>query len=203
MLAGGGVAWATAAMKAGRFAVPPAPPGARPDLAGLSCRWTPIAGAARRDRVAARRSRARGVDAARVAPVLASRARGSRRPRPARAIRCRAEGPDSAGRRRGWTSRRVRPAAAASRCGARQLKVALATLVAWILDRTGWKVGGFDPANYRGTTARNADFRKFDDGLRLTVDCDAATRAASRPSLRAAAAAGTGRLRGLTRRPAP
>ncbi len=48
--------------------------------------------------------------------------------------------------------------------------------LAWVLDATGWKVGGFDPSTYRRTTARNADFRKYDDGLRLTIDCDDATR---------------------------
>ena len=42
MFAGGGAAWADREMKAGRFLVPGAPAGARPDLAGLSCRWNPI-----------------------------------------------------------------------------------------------------------------------------------------------------------------
>ena len=39
MFMGGGLAWAEAAMKRGLFAVPPAPPGTRPDLTGLSCRF--------------------------------------------------------------------------------------------------------------------------------------------------------------------
>src|ERR1700724_3076909 len=42
MFSGGGLAWADGAMKRGRFAVPPAPPGTRPDLSGLSCRWNDI-----------------------------------------------------------------------------------------------------------------------------------------------------------------
>ena len=42
MFAGGGAAWADREMKAGRFLVPAAPAGARPDLTGLSCRWSPI-----------------------------------------------------------------------------------------------------------------------------------------------------------------
>jgi hypothetical protein len=39
---GGGLSWAESRMKAGEFAVEPGPPGARPDLTGLSCRWSPI-----------------------------------------------------------------------------------------------------------------------------------------------------------------
>jgi hypothetical protein len=52
MLAGGGAAWATAQMKAGHFAIPEAAPGARPDLTGLSCRWTPMNARAPRKRTA-------------------------------------------------------------------------------------------------------------------------------------------------------
>jgi hypothetical protein len=42
MFAGGGASWAEAEMKAGRYRIDPAPPGTRPDLTGLSCRWNPI-----------------------------------------------------------------------------------------------------------------------------------------------------------------
>lgn len=37
MFSGGGIAWADSAMKQGDNAVQPAPPGAHPDLSGLSC----------------------------------------------------------------------------------------------------------------------------------------------------------------------
>ena len=42
MFSGGGIAFADAAMKRGEIAVPPAPPGAHPDLSGLSCRYEEI-----------------------------------------------------------------------------------------------------------------------------------------------------------------
>ena len=188
MLAGGGAAWATAAMKAGRFAVPPAPPGERPNLEGLSCRWTPIA--ARHGAIVSLIVAPRGgVDAARVAPVLdrvlaevAGLAQeGHPVPR---------DGPGFA-----WPPAGLDLEARASRrhgepLWLRRIKVALATLVAWVLDRTGWRLGGFDPMNYRRTTARNADYRKYDDCLRLTIDCDAGTRERIEAILRAAAAAG-------------
>ena len=45
------------------------------------------------------------------------------------------------------------------------------TLVGYIAFRSGWHIGGFDPTRYRQNIAINSDYRKFDDGLRMTVDC--------------------------------
>src|SRR4051812_14491180 len=42
IFSGGGLGWAEAAMKRGKFAVPAAPPGSQPDLSGLSCRFEEI-----------------------------------------------------------------------------------------------------------------------------------------------------------------
>ena len=188
MFADGGVAWATSAMKSGRYAVAPAPSGARPDLAGLSCRWTPMP--ARRDAIVSLLVQPReGADARRVAGVLAAviaeiaRLDGDGTPVPVEGpgFRWPPEGLEleaRAGRKPGTPLWRER------------IKLGLATLLAWILDVTGWKVGGFDPGNYRRTTARNADFRKYDDGLRLTIDCDAATQARIEALLREGAAEG-------------
>ena len=36
-------------------------------------------------------------------------------------------------------------------------------------------MGRFDPVAYRRDSAGNTDFRKYDDGLKLTVDCPADT----------------------------
>jgi len=188
MLAGGGVAWATAAMKSGRYAVAAAPPGARPDLAGLSCRWTPMP--ARRGaivsllvqpREGAPRDRVERLLRAVVAEIASLDGEGTPVPAEGPGFRWPPEGLEleaHAGRKPGVPLWRER------------ITLVLATLVAWILDVTGWKVGGFDPGNYRRTTARNADFRKFDDGLRLTIDCDAATQSRIEALLRDAAAEG-------------
>ena len=43
MFAGGGLAWADAAMRRGEFAATAAPPGARPDLTGLTCSFDQMA----------------------------------------------------------------------------------------------------------------------------------------------------------------
>jgi hypothetical protein len=188
MFAGGGAAWATAAMKAGRFAVPAAAPGERPDLTGLSCRWTPMAAINGAIVSLIVQPRA-GVPLADVEPVLrrildrvATLAREGD-PVPG-------DGPGFA-----WPPEGLELEARATRrtdepLWRRRLALWLATLVAWILDRTRWKVGGFDPVVYRRTTALNADWRKYDDGLRLTIDCDAVTCAAIEAELRTGTEAG-------------
>lgn len=188
MFAGGGVAWATAQMKAGRFAVPAAEAGARPDLTGLSCRWTPMP-AVNGAIVSVLVQPRAGVDLAAVEPLIgrvlqrvAGLARGGD-PVPG-------DGPVFA-----WPPEGLDLEARASRRAGEPLwwqrvRLWLGTLVELVLDRTGWKLGRFDLAVYRRVSARNADWRKFDDGLRLTIDCDDATRAALESDLRAGAAAG-------------
>lgn len=188
MFAGGGVAWATAQLKAGQFAVPAAGAGARPDLSGLSCRWTPMP-SANGSIVSLLVQPREGVAFAAIGPVVARvlqrvatlARQGDPVPGDGPGFDWPPAGLDleaRAGRRAGGALWRERA------------KVWLATLIAWILDRTRWKLGSFDPTVYRRTTARNADWRKFDDGLRLTIDCDAATLAAIEAELGAGAQAG-------------
>ena len=43
------------------------------------------------------------------------------------------------------------------------------TLFAWFILFTGMKVGSFDSRHYREFTSLNTDYRKFQDGLRVTV----------------------------------
>ncbi len=173
MITGGGLAWAEAEVKAGRHAVVPAPPGTRPNLAGLSCRWTPIEN--RRGVILSvlvtpvPRADVAGFDAV-VGEVLATVATADRSGHPVPM-----EGP-------GFTwppdglELEARASAGLRPVGHRRRLLLLVTLLAWLLDRTGWRVGDFDPVAYRTDTARNTDFRKFDDGLRLTVDCAPETR---------------------------
>jgi hypothetical protein len=51
------------------------------------------------------------------------------------------------------------------------LRVILETLVAFVVMRLGIRVGGFDPGVYRRVVVENSDFRKYDDSLRMTLDC--------------------------------
>ncbi len=54
---------------------------------------------------------------------------------------------------------------------ARRLKLFVVGLASWAVLKFGIRLGGFDPAHYRRQTTQNTDFRKFDDGLRMTIDC--------------------------------
>ncbi|WP_156419510.1 DUF3095 family protein, partial [Aureimonas sp. AU12] len=69
-------------------------------------------------------------------------------------------------------------------------RVLLRTAFSTALFRFGLSVGGFDPARYRRELVENTDFRKFDDGLRMTIDCTPAL--ATRIEARLAAAEGAG-----------
>lgn len=191
MFAGGGLAWAEARMKQDAFAVPPAPPGTRPDLTGLSCRWDnlrarnglilslvvqPVPGG---DPAGFRSVVAQVVD-------LAEGLAQSGHPIPPQGPRVR------------WPPAGLELEARAIRGGRgrlvlRKLGLLLSHLMVWGLMRTGLKLPRFDPAHYRARVSANADFRKFDDGLKMTLDCDAATRD------RIAAVLRTGETAGLIR----
>lgn len=184
MFDGGGVAFAEAEMKAGRYAITPAGPGARPDLSGLSCRWRPLR--ARRGEmvsiivrpasagIAAFRTTVRGL------LQLLGEAEEGMAPSDLRVslgspAATRLEALASRGTRRSWRQ---------------MMRVWMHTLFGWALFATHLRLGGFDPDTYRAVTAQNADARKFGDGLLLTVDCDADLSARVRASLEAAAARG-------------
>jgi hypothetical protein len=172
MFSGGGLAFAEAQMKEGRFAIEPAPAGQRPDLAGLSCRYMPI-------------TSKNGV----VLSLIVKRAEGASEAEYAAAVMdilsllrqldrdghpVPAEGPPVR-----WGSQGFELEARASRrretLAWRKLKLALIVGASWLILKTGVRVGSFDPAHYLRQTTQNTDFRKFDDGLRMTLDCSEAT----------------------------
>src|SRR5436305_620061 len=45
------------------------------------------------------------------------------------------------------------------------------TFLAYVIMRFGIKVGGFVPKVYTQQVVENSDFRKYDDGLRMIIDC--------------------------------
>jgi Protein of unknown function (DUF3095) len=168
MFGGGGLAWAERAMKSGGFVVAPAPPLARPDLRGLSCRWQEIPAThgvilslllspVNNDDPAYRRL---------VEALLADLEQSDEVARPVPA-----DGPGV-----GWPPAGLELEARASRAvgqrlSARRLRLLFETLIAFIVIRLGIKLPGFDAARYRREVGENSDFRKFDDGLRMTLDC--------------------------------
>lgn len=187
MFTGGGAAWAEAEMKAGRYEVPAAPAGSRPDLSGLSCRWNPIKSrhgdivsiiavpTERADPAAFRRL---------VADVLDIAGREEREGHPIAAA-----GPEVAISFAGL-EREARAAVGPGRRIGRKLLIIFQIFLLWFLDRTRLGIGRFTAARYRQEVSQNTDFRKFDDGLKMTLDLDAATSAAIESRLEEAEKAG-------------
>ncbi len=172
MFSGGGLAWAEAQMKAGAFEVVAADPGAQPNLTGLSCRWSNSP--ARHGRIVSLvvqpTSAATESDFSDLAQSVLSASEGLERaghPVPA-------NGPPI-----NWPPPGVDIDAHVSRNGRSVFlqKVLLLgqNLMIGLLFKTGKRMGNFEPEHYKRMVSRNADFRKFDDGLKMTLDCDPAT----------------------------
>jgi hypothetical protein len=186
MFSGGGLGWAEAAMKRGEFSVSAAPPGTQPDLAGLSCRFeeipsvrglilsvlvVPASGA---DPLAFRKL---------IEDVIAlvERSPDAGRPVPpgGPAIR--------------WPPSGAELEARATRGGSllrRRAFVLANGLFAYLVMRFGISVGGFVPKTYVQQVVENSDFRKYDDGLRMILDCTPELENALAQRLAAAASAG-------------
>ena len=168
MFSGGGLAWADRAMKQGRYAVPPAAPGTRPDLSGLSCRWNDIPASHGLILSLVVAPVTNGDPAFRklVEELLTELEHSTEVARPV---------PDNAPGV-GWPPPGLDLEVRASRKSGeglfmRRLRVSAGTLIAFMIMRFGIRVGEFDPTVYRREVVENSDFRKFDDNLRMTLDC--------------------------------
>ena len=167
MFSGGGLGWAEAAMKRGEFAVPAAPSGTQPDLSGLSCRFEEMP-SARGIILSLLVAPASGADPARFRKLiedivaLVERSPDAGRPVP----------PGGPALR--WPPAGVEFEARAARGGPlfkRRAFVLANTLFAYLVMRFGIRVGGFVPKTYVQQVVENSDFRKYDDGLRMILDC--------------------------------
>lgn len=196
MFSGGGLGWAEAAMKRGDFAVPMAPAGTMPDLSGLSCRFEEIP-AARGLILSVLVVPRVGVDESEFRRViediiaLVERSPDAGRPVPAGGPTIKwppaGFGFEVRAERGSWLMNRV--------------TVFGRTLLAYVVMRTGISVGGFVPKTYVEQLVENSDFRKYDDGLRMILDCTPDLEKAIEQRLVAAASAGTVRY-GLHRQDA-
>lgn len=166
MFSGGGLSYAERRMKEGAHAIPAAPPGTLPDLTGLSCRFDEL----RSERgvilsliVVPALSSEQAAFEPLVAEILAlaDNPREARRPIPD-------GGPTLAGPFQGFSievktvERGNIPA---------KVRLAARRLSAYLILKLGLPLGGFDPVRYQDQLVENTDFRKFDDGLRMTLDC--------------------------------
>jgi len=166
MFSGGGLAWADAAVKRGAFAVAPAPPGTWPDLTGLSCRFQEFRAT-------------RGI----ILSMLILPAAGSDpdafRTLIESVVALIEQSPDAGrplpdgGPQMRWPPQGVEfetRAAPGSR-PLRRIGVLARTFLYFLIMRSGMRVGSFVPATYLRQVVENSDFRKYDDGLRMILDC--------------------------------
>ncbi|MGJ5076513.1 DUF3095 domain-containing protein [Bradyrhizobium sp. SZCCHNRI1009] len=166
MFAGGGLGWAEAAMKRGEFAITPAPSGAQPDLSGLSCRFEEIP-AARGLILSVLVLPAPGADAQAYRKVieeiitLTERSPDAGRPVPAGAPALR------------WPPQGFGYEVRAARGPllSRWARVLGRTLFVYAVMRFNISIGGFVPDLYKQQVVENSDFRKYDDALRMILDC--------------------------------
>jgi hypothetical protein len=186
MFSGGGLGWAEAAIKRGECAIAPAPPGTVPDLTGLSCRFEEIPSArgvilsavivpaADADAVAFRTAIERVI-------ALVEKSPDAGRPVPAK-------GPDFR-----WPPPGLDLEVRAMRRWPRPIRrviIGVHTLFAYLILHYRISVGGFVPDKYIGQVVANTDFRKYDDGLRMILDCTSELAAELERSLKDAAAHG-------------
>ena len=197
MFSGGGLGWAEAAMKRGEFEVPAAPSGTQPDLTGLSCRFEEIP-SVRGLILSVLIVPVQGADPASFRRLiedviaLVERSPDAGRPVP----------PDGPPLR--WPPAGVDFEARAARGGSlfkRRARVLAHTLFAYLVMRFGISVGGFVPKTYVQQVVENSDFRKYDDGLRMILDCTPQLERELMQLLAAAASGGIARY-GLHRQDA-
>ena len=184
MFTGGGLAWAEAALKRGEFSVAPTENG-NPDLSGLSCRFNEIP-ATRGLILSLIVQPAPGVDPNRFRREidevlgLVERSPGAGHPL-------------SAGLTMAWLPQGLGLEARARHGGPRAFRQA-SLMGRTLLDRVLTTVGlGKKPADIelrRKAIVDNSDFRKFDDGLRMVLDCDEHLERRLRKRLERAAAQG-------------
>lgn len=169
MFSGGGLAWAEAQLKAGAIALPPAPAGTRPDLSGLSCRFEEIPASRGVILSMVVKPGPNGDEAAygeliREILALAERSSGMSQPIP--------EG----GPPLGWPTAGLDLEVRAQFRPGMWRPLQRLWLLGWrafafVILRLKLPVGGFNPTVYVADLVANSDYRKYDDGLRMTLDC--------------------------------
>ncbi|UWQ53543.1 DUF3095 domain-containing protein [Leisingera caerulea] len=187
MFSGGGLAWAEAQMKAGAFEVPPDPQAEAPDLSGLSCRWsnTPARNGIILSVVA---QPAPGAD-----PQAFARF-SSRLLAVAGELKDNGHPVPETGPKLGFPPAGLALEAQSSRGKTplilRKLYLLAHSALAGLIFLSKRRAGRFDPVHYLSVLKANSDFRKFDDGLKMTLDCTAGIRDRIRRQLERAAEAG-------------
>jgi Protein of unknown function (DUF3095) len=190
MFMGGGFEWAEAQLKNGSIGLAPADLNQEPDLTGLSCLWGSVP--ARKGKILTLIVKpAPGAPQAefsriisRIITLLEDAADLNPLPSEGPPVRWPASeiGLQS---RISWQHRPM---------WLRRLRVLVTAGWVWLIFKLDLHIAGFNPAQYRSEMAANTDFRKFDDSLMMTVDCEPDVIVELRNILNAAAAEGTVRF---------
>ena len=169
MFRGGGVVWAENKMKDGAYQLEMADEGIMPDLSGLSCRWTPLVpkrGMVLSVLASPNPNAAPGLYREKIHELLELVHHLERDGHPVPI-----EGPTTS-----WQPKGVTLEAHASRglqkYWRRLLELRVRIFIAWLFFLTNTSTSEINPDEYRAEVSSNTDFRKFDDGLKLTLDCD-------------------------------
>ena len=169
MFSGGGRAWAERQMKSGKLELPAAPADARPDLTGLSCRFQDIEAA--NGVILSLIVRPSGhIDDRRFQSALTEiLAIASGQPRAGHPVP--RDGPNLQWPPKSFAmeARLLRPRGWPRVAGT--VTAGWRTLLAHLVMGRGIAIGKFSPERYRREMVENSDFRKFDDGLMMTLDC--------------------------------
>jgi len=167
MFAGDGASWAEDEMKKGAYAIDKAPDGQEPNLFGLSCRWNPVSAqngqvasiiAIHGSRGESRDFRALVFD---ILAIIDSEERAGHPIPP--------DGPSPAISLAGYDAEVMTQPSKLKR-GLSRLGIAAMSLILLIFRRFNLNIGSFNIRDYSRDLVQNTDFRKFDDGLKMTVD---------------------------------
>lgn len=159
---GRGVAIAETLMKQGEYEVLPAKSGEYPDLTGLSCRWMPIEKKGSKiismivEAYEGKASIPANVLGELLVMIDADKPEGHPAPEDEIKFKWPVEGVDLEAKATGMS----------------KAKLYLIAFIALILNKTGWSMGDFDPSHYRKQLSLNTDYRKIQDGIRMTLSLE-------------------------------
>lgn len=168
MFSGGGLAWAEQQMKQGKVVIPDCAECEPPDLTGLSCRWNTIP--ARNGSIlslvilpgtSASETKFSQVTS-QILDLAASLERGGH-PVPL-------SGPGIHAIPQGLHEEAQISRGSQPLIWKRLRVFGEAVFASWLF-RNKRKLGRFDPRHYLKVMSANADYRKFEDGLKMTLDC--------------------------------
>ena len=167
MFSGGGMEWAEEALKRNEFRLQVSANEPEPDLTGLSCQWGPVK-TKKGVIVSLILKQAAGTSTREFEGFLAeilSTIRNNQLESPVSA-----SGPD--------VKLPVNSVSyqATALGGGKAWPIRMATawanaIIAWVIFKFSLQIKSFNPDRYRQEIAENSDFRKFSDGLMMTLDC--------------------------------